>query len=105
VLSLFYLVTLPASNFPSLLLILLLQLALISYTRCVGTIRILCGLAPTGNLFRIQTSPPAEVPQFGSAHACRLDYGCQIVSSAPLLWSLGAGRHQLVLLLHWLRQL
>ena len=52
-----------------------------------------------GNLFWEKTPLPAAGSQVCATEGSGLDHGRQLVSSAPLLRCLAAGRHQLALLL------
>ena len=76
-------------------MILMLKLPLVSYARSAGAIGILSYWVPTGKLFGIKASLPAEGSQFGATECSGLDHGRQLVSSAPLLRCIAARWHQL----------
>jgi len=96
--SLFLQFTLKLPIFANQLLILALKFPLVSYVRCARAIGILSYLAPTGKLFGVKTTLPAEGSQVCATEGSRLDYSRQLVSSSPLLRCLAAGRHQLAFL-------
>ncbi len=88
-----------APNHASLFLIFALQFPLISHARSAGAIGILSGLPPAGKLFGVEAPLTAEGTEIRAAEAGSLDHSGQLVESAPLLWWLGGGRHELTLLL------
>ena len=81
--------------FANQFLILALEFSLVIHARSAGAIGILSYLAPTGKLFWVKPSLPAEGSQVGATESSGLDHGRQLVGSAPLLRCLAARRHQL----------
>ena len=94
-LFLFLKFTLKLAIFADQFLILALKFSLVIHARSAGAIGILSYLAPTGKLFWVKPSLPAEGSQVGATEGSGLDHGRQLVGSAPLLRCLAARRHQL----------